>query len=105
MKTARDYIDSLRGRDIKVYIKGELIDSDKVIDHPFIKGHVNAASMTYALAGSLQYEDLMTTTSHLTGKKINRFTHIHQSVSDLVKKVKMLRMISQKISAVWALTP
>lgn len=38
----------------------------------------------------------MTTTSHLTGKKINRFTHIHQSVSDLVKKVKMLRMISQK---------
>ena len=52
--------------------------------------------MTYALAGSPQYEDLMTTTSHLTGKKINRFTHIHQSVSDLVKKVKMLRMISQK---------
>ncbi|MBO1703889.1 4-hydroxyphenylacetate 3-hydroxylase family protein [Eubacterium callanderi] len=96
MKTARDYIDSLRDRDIKVYIKGELIDSDKVIDHPFIKGHVNAASMTYALAGSPQYEDLMTTTSHLTGKKINRFTHIHQSVSDLVKKVKMLRMISQK---------
>lgn len=88
MKTAREYIDSLRDRDIKVYIKGELIDSDKVIDHPFIKGHVNAASMTYALAGSEKYEDLMTTTSHLTGKKINRFTHIHQSASDLVKKLR-----------------
>lgn len=96
MKTAREYIDSLRDRDIKVYIKGELIDSEKVIDHPFIKGHVNAASMTYSLANSPKYEDLMTATSHLTGKKINRFTHIHQSVDDLMKKVKMLRMISQK---------
>lgn len=96
MKTAREYIDSLRDRDIKVYIKGELIDSEKVIDHPFIKVHVNAASMTYSLANSPKYEDLMTATSHLTGKKINRFTHIHQSVDDLMKKVKMLRMISQK---------
>lgn len=96
MKTAREYTDSLRERDIKVYIKGELIDSDKVVDHPFIKGHVNAASVTYALANGEKYADLMTATSHLTGKKINRFTHIHQSVDDLLKKVKMLRMISQK---------
>ena len=50
--------------------------------------------MTYELAEDPQFEDLMTATSHLTGKKINRFTHIHQSVDDLVKKVKMLRMIS-----------
>lgn len=28
----------------------------------------------------------MTVKSHITGKKINRFTHIHQSVDDLVKK-------------------
>ncbi|WP_130862604.1 4-hydroxyphenylacetate 3-hydroxylase family protein [Bacilliculturomica massiliensis] len=96
MKTARDYIDSLRERKIKVYIKGELIDSDKVIDHPFIKGHVNAASMTYSMANSPKYEDLMTVKSHLTGKKINRFTHIHQSTEDLLNKVKMLRTISQQ---------
>lgn len=96
MKTARDYTDSLRERDIKVYIKGELMDSRKVIDHPFIRGHVNAASVTYALANGEKYADLMTAASHLTGKKINRFTHIHQSVDDLITKVKMLRMISQK---------
>ena len=96
MKTAQEYKDSLRSRNIKVYLKGELLDSKTLIDHPFIRGHVNYAAMTYALAGSKEYEDLMTATSHLTGKKINRFTHIHQSTDDLIKKVKMLRTISQK---------
>jgi len=96
MKTAQEYKDSLRQRNIKVYLKGELLDSKTLIDHPFIRGHVNAAAMTYALANTKEYEDLMTATSHLTGKKINRFTHIHQSTDDLIRKVKMLRMISQK---------
>ena len=96
MKTAKEYKDSLRDRKIKVYLKGELLDPKTLIDHPFIRGHVNSAAMTYALAGMKEYEELMTATSHLTGKKINRFTHIHQSTDDLVKKVKMLRMISQK---------
>ena len=96
MKTGKEYIDSLRQRNIKVYLKGQLIKSDEVVDHPFIRGHVNSAAMTYDLAHDPAYEDLMTVKSHLTGKKINRFTHIHQSVDDLVKKVKMLRMISQK---------
>jgi 4-hydroxybutyryl-CoA dehydratase/vinylacetyl-CoA-Delta-isomerase len=58
--------------------------------------HVNSAAMTYELAFDPQYQDLMTATSSLTGKKINRFTHLHQSTDDLVKKVKMLRMIGQK---------
>lgn len=96
MKTAHEYIESLKERKIKVYLKGELLESKEVIEHPFIKGHVNSASMTYALANNPKYENLMTATSHLTGKKINRFTHIHQNVDDLLKKVKMLRMISQK---------
>ncbi|MDR7868226.1 MAG: 4-hydroxyphenylacetate 3-hydroxylase family protein [Sporomusaceae bacterium] len=96
MKTGKEYKDSLRKRNIKVYLKGQLLKSDEVIDHPFIRGHVNSAAMTYDLANDPAYEDLMTVKSSLTGKKINRFTHIHQSVDDLVKKVKMLRMISQK---------
>ncbi|MEG0779253.1 MAG: 4-hydroxyphenylacetate 3-hydroxylase N-terminal domain-containing protein [Oscillospiraceae bacterium] len=96
MKTAQEYKDSLRDRKIQVYLKGELLDSATVIDHPFIKGHVNAAAMTYALANAPEYEEIMTTTSHLTGRKINRFTHIHQSTEDLITKIKMLRMISQK---------
>lgn len=96
MKTGAEYVESLKGRDIKVYVKGQLVEGDDVIEHPFIKGHVNSAAMTYRMANMPEYEDLMTTTSHLTGKKINRFTHIHQSTDDLIKKVYMLRAISQK---------
>lgn len=96
MKTGKEYIDSLRSRNIKVYLKGEVLDPKTIPDHPFIKGHCNSAAMTFDLAHDPATEDLVTTTSHLTGKKINRFTHIHHSVEDLMKKVKMLRMISLK---------
>ncbi|MFX0140262.1 MAG: 4-hydroxyphenylacetate 3-hydroxylase family protein, partial [Candidatus Hodarchaeota archaeon] len=34
--------------------------------------------------------------SNLTGEIINRFTHIHQSIDDLIKKVKMQRLLGQK---------
>ncbi|MHC1761480.1 MAG: 4-hydroxyphenylacetate 3-hydroxylase family protein [Negativicutes bacterium] len=96
MKTGKEYIESLRARKIIVYVKGQLLKSEEVVDHPMIRGHVNSAALTFELAHDPAYEDLMTVKSHLTGKKINRFTHIHQNVDDLLKKVKMLRMISQK---------
>ena len=41
----------------------------------------------------------MTATSNLTGKKVNRFTHLHQSTDDLIKKVKMQRLLGQKTAA------
>ncbi|SMC37891.1 4-hydroxyphenylacetate 3-hydroxylase family protein [Papillibacter cinnamivorans] len=94
MKTGQEYKDSLRGRNIKVYFKGELLDGNTLIDNPYIRGHVNSAAMTYEMAFDPKYEDLLTATSHLTGKKINRFTHIHQSVEDLLTKVRMLRAVS-----------
>ncbi|GHU63150.1 4-hydroxybutyryl-CoA dehydratase [Clostridia bacterium] len=96
MKTGQEYRDSLRERKMKVYLKGELLDPVTLIDHPFIKGHVNSAAMTYDLAFDPQYEDLMTTTSSLTNQKINRFTCLHTGTDDLTKKVKMQRMISRK---------
>ncbi len=37
----------------------------------------------------------MTATSHLTGKQIHRYTHIHQGPDDLVKKIQMLRLLGQ----------
>ena len=43
-----------------------------------------------------EHEDIMTATSHITGNKINRFTHIHQSITDLVKKSKMGRLLGRE---------
>ncbi len=94
LKTKAEYIESLKGLNLKVYALGERIENP--VDHPLFKPHVNCAAMTYQLAHEPEYEDLMAATSHLTGKKVNRFTHIHQGTEDLVKKVKMLRMIAQQ---------
>ena len=97
MKTAQQYEDSLRELKLKVYVQGELVNNP--VDHPMIRPSMNSVKMTYALAEEPQYEDLMTATSHLTDKKINRFCHLHQSTDDLVKKVKMQRLLGQKTAA------
>ena len=97
LKTAKEYIDSLRTLGTRVYMFGEKVDN--WVDHPLIRPSINCIAMTYALAHDERYKDLMTTTSHLTGRTINRFCHVHQSSEDLVKKVKMLRLIGQKTAS------
>ena len=97
MKTAQQYEDSLRQLKLKVYLQGELVENP--VDHPIIRPSMNSVKMTYALAEDPQYEDLMTATSSLTGEKVNRFCHLHQSSDDLVKKVKMQRLLGQKTAA------
>lgn len=91
------YIESLRKLNLTVYMFGEKIDN--VVDHPIIRPSLNSVAATYEYALEEEYEDLMTATSNLTGKKVNRFTHIHQSTDDLIKKVKMQRLLGQKTAA------
>ena len=87
MMTGAQYIESLRKLNTRVYMFGEKIEN--WVDHPMIRPSINCVAVTYDLAQDPQYEDLMTATSSLTGKKINRFTHLHQSTEDLMNKVKM----------------
>lgn len=92
MMTAEEYIQSLRDLGPRrVYVMGEKVDN--IVDHPLIRPSINCCAMTYKLAELAEYEDLMTTTSSLSGNKINRFCHLHQSPGDLVKKVKMQRLL------------
>lgn len=97
MKTAEQYEESLRALHLKVYLQGERVSSP--VDHPIIRPSMNSVKLTYALAEDPLYEDIMTATSHLNGKKINRFCHLHQSTDDLIKKVKMLRLLGQKTAS------
>ncbi len=89
-----DYIQSLKDQKHVVYYNGELVPD--VTEHPAFKPHINCAAKTYEMAQRPEFEDLATATSHLTGEKINRFTHIHQSVEDLIKKVQLLRAIAHE---------
>lgn len=94
MKTGQEYIESLKKQKKVIYYNGEKIDD--YTSHPAFVPHINAAAVIYDMAWDPQYEDLAVTTSHLTGQKINRFTHIHHSPDDLIKKVKLLRAAGQR---------
>jgi 4-hydroxybutyryl-CoA dehydratase/vinylacetyl-CoA-Delta-isomerase len=94
LMTAQEYIDSLQKLKRTIYVMGELVEDP--VNHPIVRPSVNSVAMTYQLALEPEYEDLMTCTSSLTGEKINRFSHLHQSTDDLIKKVKMLRLLGQK---------
>lgn len=95
--TSEQYVESLRKMNIKVYLFGKRIENP--VDHPIIRPSLNSVAMTYKLAEMEEYRDIMTATSNLTGKRINRFCHLHQSREDLIMKVKMQRLMGQKTAA------
>ncbi|MBU2700282.1 4-hydroxybutyryl-CoA dehydratase/vinylacetyl-CoA-Delta-isomerase [Sporomusaceae bacterium BoRhaA] len=97
LKTPEQYEESLRKLNLKVYLQGELVENP--VDHPIIRPSMNSVKATYELAQDPEYAELMTATSYLTGEKVNRFCHLHQSPADLVKKVKMQRLLGQKTAA------
>ncbi len=97
MMTRDEYEQSLRALNLKVYLMGKQVDNP--VDHPMIRPSMNSVAQTYALAELPEYEELMTATSNLTGERINRFTHLHQSKEDLINKVKMQRLLGQKTAS------
>ena len=97
MMTGEQYIESMRKMNLQVYMFGKKIENP--VDDPILRPSLNSVKATYDLAQDPQYEDLMTAVSSLTGEKINRFLHIHQSTEDLVNKVKMQRLLGQQTAA------
>ena len=97
MKTPEQYIASLRKLDLEVYVLGERVKDP--VDHPIIRPSLNSVAMTFQLAQESEFRDLLTTSSHLGGQTINRFTAIHQSPRDLVQKVKMQRLLGQRTAS------
>ena len=89
--TGADYIDSLRGRNLKVYFLGERIAEP--VDHPVIKPSINAVARTYDLA--VEHPDLASAWSNLSKRRVNRFLHITESVEDVVAQNKMQRRLGQ----------
>ena len=97
LKSVEEYIESLRKLNMEVYMFGKKVVNP--VDDPIIRPSLNSVAMTYELAQKEEYSGLMTTESTLTGEKINRFCHIHHSTEDLIKKVKMQRLMGQKTGA------
>lgn len=89
MRTKQQYIEGLCKMQRNIYVDGEKIDRADELQ----ESTLNTIGLTFDYASDPEYEDLCTATSHLTGEKINRFTHIHQSKEDLHKKQDMTRAL------------
>ena len=89
--TGQEYIESLRNRELSVYLFGEQIDDP--VEHPIIRPSINALAATYDLAQT--NPDLAASVSPYTGEKINRFLHIAENADDLILQNKMQRKLGQ----------
>ena len=63
IRSGDDYIESLRNRNLKVYLFGELVKEP--VDHPVIRPSINAVAETYDLA--VREESLASADSSITG--------------------------------------
>lgn len=97
LMTGEQYEESLKKMKMRIFLFGEELET--AVGNPILQPAINSVKATYDLAQMPEYEDLMTATSSITGGKVNRFTHIHWSADDLVKKVKMQRLLGQKTAA------
>ena len=66
--TKEDYLQSLKNLHHAVYYNGKRVED--ITEHPALRPHIDSAALTYELALRPEHEDLMTATSHLTGRKI-----------------------------------
>jgi 4-hydroxybutyryl-CoA dehydratase/vinylacetyl-CoA-Delta-isomerase len=91
IRTGADYIESLRNRGLRVYLLGERIAEP--VDHPIIRPSINAVARTYDLA--LENAELASAHSSISGRRVNRFLHVTESVDDVVQQNKMQRRLGQ----------
>ncbi|MFZ5722461.1 MAG: 4-hydroxyphenylacetate 3-hydroxylase family protein [Pseudomonadota bacterium] len=91
IRTGEDYLDSLRGRPLKLFLFGK--EEPNPVDNPIIRPSMNALRQTYDLA--IEDPELATAHSPLINARVNRFLHIVESPDDLVQKNKMQRRMGQ----------
>ena len=96
MITSSEYRNRLARMRPNVYMDGKLVGRD----YKRLEGATNIIAKTYDIIHDpefKQYEDVLTATSHLTGRKINRFNHVHQSAADLLAKQRMTRITCHQV--------
>jgi len=93
MRTVAEYLDSLRARNLRLFVDGEIVPNP--VDHPKIRPAVNAVAATYALAHEEGTRALATSTSDLVDEPISRFTALFREPEDLVKKLELQRVLGR----------
>ncbi len=89
MKTGEQYKKELVQMKPNVYIGGEIVGRDD----PRLQGVIGTISQIFDRVDEPEFKELLTAQSHISGETINRFTHIHQTVDDLLKKQEATRKL------------
>ncbi|MHA2187987.1 MAG: 4-hydroxyphenylacetate 3-hydroxylase N-terminal domain-containing protein [Candidatus Thorarchaeota archaeon] len=88
MKTGDEYLKAIYQMKPNVIINGENVSRDD----PRLQGVAKVMAMTLDKVNEPEFKDLLTVPSEEYGT-VNRFTHIHQSVDDLLKKQEITRKL------------
>ena len=91
MRTKQQYIERLSTMPPNLHMSGQKIDRTDEAQETTL----NTIGLTLEYAARPEYQDLCTASPHLSGEKINRFTHIRQSREGLYKKQDMTRALCQ----------
>jgi 4-hydroxybutyryl-CoA dehydratase / vinylacetyl-CoA-Delta-isomerase len=91
IRNGAEYIQSLRGRSLRVFLFGELVEEP--VDHPLIRPSINAVAETYDIA-ERDFE-IASAQSSISGIRVNRFLHITENTMDLVNQNRMQRKLGQ----------
>ncbi len=92
IRSAEQYIESLRNRKLNVYLFGERVEEP--VDHPVIRPSINAVAETYRLAE--EEPELGAADSALVDGQVNRFLHVAGSAQDVVMQNRMQRRLGQR---------
>jgi len=94
MRTSEEYKKKIFALKKNVYMDGEVVGRDD----PKLRPAVDTVCMTYDAQthADEKIRSLATATSHLNGQTISRFSHMHRSVDDLLKKQQLTRELCNK---------
>ena len=92
-RTAEAYKESLRKMRPNIYKFGRLVED--VVNDPATRRTVEGHAQIFEAARDSRYQKIMTTVSHLTGKRISRYLSVLQSAEDMYANSRMKRLMFQ----------
>ncbi len=93
LKTAEQYLEEIRARKLRVFYRGERMDS--VVDHPVASAAANCVAEVYRAALDPRIEPLIVRESSLIGEPVNASNILWRTRDDLVNRVKWERIVGQ----------
>ena len=92
-KAPEEYKAALRRLKPNIYRRGRLVEDP--VEDPATCRTVEGHSQIFEAARDPRYQDLLTTISHLTGKRISRYLSVIRSADDMIANSRMKRLMFQ----------